>query len=194
MLRVTVELWPGGRESSKKVIASADIGRVKNGAHADYEVRLSESPIGSVGIGHVREYPRWSASVWDLVARCIAAALNGGQEGLPSRPTLLEVPVHDSGGLQYVRLREIPEPARTFFQRRIVNSTRPMVATTPSRWTVHTSGIGTRSSVAGGREDVMGSVMDYAIQVLRENWALLAFPACAAAVGYLLGRLIRGRK
>lgn len=40
----------------------------------------------------------------------------------------------------------------------------------------------------------MGSVMDYAIQVLTENWALLAFPACAAAVGYLLGRLIRGRK
>lgn len=132
MLRVTVELWPGGRESGKRVIATADIGKVKDGALADYEVHLEESTLGDVGnIATVCEYPRWSASVWDLVARCIAAALNGGQEGLPSRPTLLEVPVHDSGGLQYVRLREIPEPARTFFQRRIVNSTRPMVSDDP---------------------------------------------------------------
>lgn len=132
MLRVTVELWPSGRESGKRVIATADIGRVKDGALADYEVHLEESTLGDVGhIATVCEYSRWSASVWDLVARCIAAALNGGQEGLPSRPTLPEVPVHDSGGLQYVRLREIPEPARTFFQRRIVNSTRPMVSDDP---------------------------------------------------------------
>lgn len=39
----------------------------------------------------------------------------------------------------------------------------------------------------------MGSVMDHAIQVLRENWGLLAVPACAACAGYLLGRLLRGR-
>ena len=132
MLRVTVELWPGGREAGKRVIATADIGRIKDGAHADYEVRLEEGSLGDVGDGAVvREYPRWSASVWDLVARCIAASLNGGREDLPSRPTLPEVPVHDSGGLQYVRLREIPEPARTYFQRRIVNSTRPMVSDDP---------------------------------------------------------------
>jgi hypothetical protein len=30
------------------------------------------------------------------------------------------------------------------------------------------------------------------MQVLRENWMLLAVPACAALGGYLLGRLIRG--
>jgi len=29
MLRVTVELWPGGRESGRRVITTADLGRVK---------------------------------------------------------------------------------------------------------------------------------------------------------------------
>lgn len=28
MLKVTVELWPGDRESGRRVIATADIGRV----------------------------------------------------------------------------------------------------------------------------------------------------------------------
>ena len=132
MLRVTVELWPGGRESGKRVIATADIGRVRSGTHADYEVRLEESPLGDVGENAtVREYPRWSASVWDLVASSIGAALSGGREELPPRPVLPEVPVHTSDGLRYVRLREIPEPARMFFQRNIAHSARPVIDDDP---------------------------------------------------------------
>ncbi len=80
MLRVTIELWPGGRESSKRVIATADIGRVRSGALADYKVRLEEMPLGMVGEDViVHDYPRWSASILDMVARCIAVALSGGQ-------------------------------------------------------------------------------------------------------------------
>jgi hypothetical protein len=132
MLKVTVELWPGGRESGKRVIATADIGRVKNGALADYEVGLEEVLLGAVGdTAVVQDYPRWSASVWDLVTRCIAAGLNGGNEELPPRPVLPEVPVHTSGSTQYVRLREIPEPARTFFRRNIANSGRPVIDDDP---------------------------------------------------------------
>ena len=128
MLRVTVELWPGGRESGRRVLATADIARIKSGAHADYEVDLREALLGDVGdTATVREYPRWSASVWDLVGRCIATALNGGREELPLRPLLPEVPVHDSDGLRYVRMREIPEPARTFFQKNMAYSTRPLI-------------------------------------------------------------------
>jgi hypothetical protein len=128
MLRVTVELWPGGRESGRRVLATADIARIKSGAHADYEVDLHEALLGDVGdTATVPEYPRWSASVWDLVGRCIATALNGGREELPLRPLLPDVPVHDSDGLRYVRMREIPEPARTFFQKNMAYSTRPLI-------------------------------------------------------------------
>jgi hypothetical protein len=132
MLRVTVELWPGGRESGKRVIATADIGRIADGALADYEARLSESGIGSVGTGHVHAYPRWSSTIWDLVARSICAALGGNADQLPSRPVQPDVPVHTtSEGTKYVRLREIPEPARTHFSRRIESKTRPLIDEDP---------------------------------------------------------------
>ena len=128
MLRVTVELWPGGRETGRRVIATADIGRIRDGALADYEVDLREGLLGEVGdTEHVRSYPRFSASLWDLVARCIAVALNAGREELPPRPTLPDVPMHvrSSDGVRYVRLDEIPEPARTFFEHNLDGSGIP---------------------------------------------------------------------
>ncbi|MGF6837892.1 hypothetical protein QF001_001759 [Paraburkholderia youngii] len=134
MLRVTVELWPGGRESGKRVIATADIARVRDGALADYEVGLKEERFGAVGaIAYVRRYPRWSASVWDLVARCIASALNDGKGRLPPRPVLPEVPVHTSAdGRRYVRIQEIPEPAQTFFLAKNESSGRPCISEDPN--------------------------------------------------------------
>lgn len=132
MLRVTVELWPGGRESGKRTIATADIGRIRNGKLADYEVRLEELLLGAVGdVATLRRYPRWSATVWDLVARCITSALSGGREELPPRPTLPVVPVRDSDGSRYVRMSEIPEPARTFFRQSMAHSTRPVIDDDP---------------------------------------------------------------
>lgn len=38
----------------------------------------------------------------------------------------------------------------------------------------------------------MKDAMALTMHVLRENWPLLAIPAGAAVVGYLLGRLLRG--
>ena len=35
--------------------------------------------------------------------------------------------MHESDGLRYVRMREIPEPARTFFQKNMAYSTRPLI-------------------------------------------------------------------
>ncbi|MCL4667860.1 hypothetical protein [Burkholderia pseudomallei] len=127
MLKVTVELWPGGRESRKRVIATADIGRVRDGALADYEVELRETLLGDVGdTTLIRDYPRWSASVFDLVARCLAAALNNGKEELPPRPVSPEVTIHVRGdGVHYVKLSEIPEPAKTYFEKSLDGSGIP---------------------------------------------------------------------
>jgi hypothetical protein len=120
MLKVTVEIWPGGSERARREIASAVIARVKNGVMADYAVRLWEVELGEVGTDQtVYSYSRWSSSVWDLVARCVVAVLSDGAESLPARRTLPEVVVRESNGVQYVRLSEIAEPARTHFQRRI---------------------------------------------------------------------------
>jgi len=49
MLRVTVELLPGGSEHGKRVLAHADISKVKSGALADYLVRLCDDVLGDIG-------------------------------------------------------------------------------------------------------------------------------------------------
>ncbi|MFM0031770.1 hypothetical protein PQR70_36735 [Paraburkholderia madseniana] len=133
MLRVTVELVPGGRESGKRILAHAEISNVKSGALANYEVELHDDVLGDIGTASLTGYPRMAASVWDLVARCIAVAL-AGKEELPPRPQLPDIPVHKSDGgtgIPYVRGREIPEPARSLFKRNMAFSTRPVIEDDP---------------------------------------------------------------
>jgi hypothetical protein len=125
MLKVTVELCPGGREEGRRVLATADISRIKSGPYSDYKVLLEEDTLGCVGSATLR-----SASVLDLVARGIAAAL-AGKEELPPRPLLPEVPVHVSDGMPYVRMREIPQPARTLFSANMKYSTCPFIQEDP---------------------------------------------------------------
>ena len=127
MLRVTIELLPGGREDGKRVIATADIARTSGGPLADYRVALDDAVLGEVGErAMVRGYPRWAASVWDLVARCLVAALNQGRETLPPRPAQPEMTVRmNDAGYRYVRLDEIPEPARTWFDEKLAGSGIP---------------------------------------------------------------------
>ena len=100
---------------------------MRDGALADYEVELDEALIGDLGDrALLHDYPRWSASVFDLMARCLAAALSSGKEELPPRPVLPEVTVHGRGdGVQYVKLSEIPEPAKTFFGKNLDGSGIP---------------------------------------------------------------------
>ena len=130
MLRVTVELWPGGRESGSRVLATAKIGRVKNGALADYRVELQEDVLGEIATAALHDYPRYASTIWDLVARAVAVALTGEEE-LPPRPQQLDVPVRISGNTPYVRFREIPEPARSLFKKRMAFSTRPLIDEDP---------------------------------------------------------------
>jgi len=93
---------------------------------AAYHAILTEEPFGVVGEGQLADYPRYAASIWDLAARCIAVAMTGKEE-LPGRPTTPDIPIHHSGSLAYVCFREIPEPTRTFFDRNIDESNRPVV-------------------------------------------------------------------
>ena len=130
MLKVTVEIWPGGRESGRRTLATADIGRIRNGGLAEYRVELHEDVQGDIGTANLLDHPRYSTTIWDLVARAIAVALTGKEE-LPPRPRKLDVPVHVAGNIPYIRLRKIPEPARSLFEKRMVYSTRPVIEEDP---------------------------------------------------------------
>ena len=128
MLRVTVELIPGGRESGKRTLAVAEIANTGGASMAHYRVELGDELPG-LKHADIREYPRWSASVWDLALRCVAKALYG-EEQLPRRPPPVAklVPTHTEDGRVYpfVLMVEIPEPARGEFARRMAHSTVPM--------------------------------------------------------------------
>jgi hypothetical protein len=126
VLRITIDLIPGGREAARRTIAVAELGRIHGKRLGTYRILLAEDPFGPIGDAVLTDYPRYGASVWDLVARGIAVTLTGKEE-LPRRPTVPEVLVHHVGNVPYVRKSEIPEPARTLFWRNMENSSKPMV-------------------------------------------------------------------
>lgn len=126
MLRITIELIPGGREGGRRTIAMADLGRIHGKRLGTYDMTPNEEPFGQVGQAVLSDYPRYGASIWDLVARGIAVVLTGKEE-LPRRPSVPVAPTHHVGNVPYVRKSEIPEPARTFFWRSMENSSRPMI-------------------------------------------------------------------
>ena len=129
MLRITIELLPGGRDSSKRTLGVAEIANVRAGPVADYTVRVTDD-LGGSWSGSLLRYPRWAATVWDLALRGIAKTMTG-RERLPRRPRPLRVPVHHDGSCVYVRFSEIPEPARSAFERSIAHSTCPLVEHDP---------------------------------------------------------------
>lgn len=126
MLRVTVSIVPGGIGAERK-IGELRISNVEGGALANYKCLLTADDSIPTH-ADINAYPRWSVTVWDLVARAIAKALSG-QERLPRRPVQVKVPIHTDSdtGLQYVRMGDIPEPARTAFDRRMQGSTAPVI-------------------------------------------------------------------
>jgi len=75
MLRVTVELWPGGVKALARTLAVADIANVSELADlSDYQVLAAEGPNPLAGTAaweaetQVRAHDRRS-SVWSLVAK-----------------------------------------------------------------------------------------------------------------------------
>jgi len=129
MLRVTVELVPGGDETRRRVLGTATIENVSGDEIADYDVCVTGDDLDGVRHAVLKRYPRRASSVCDLVLRAVCRTLML-QERLPKRPQPLSrtVPVHTSKtGIPYVRMRNIPEPARTAFARNMAHSTRPVI-------------------------------------------------------------------
>ena len=128
MLRITVSIVPGGVGPERK-LGELHIANAGGGALADYECVLHSSDLPAPVRTRLTRYPRWSGSVWDLVARAISKALSGN-ERLPRRPSPMRVPVHThaESGIRYVRMADIPQPARSAFARHMLGATVPAIA------------------------------------------------------------------
>lgn len=125
MLKIVITLVPGGI-GPERHLGELLIGNVSGGMHSDYQCVLNGADLPSPLHTTIRRYPRWSATVWDLVARAIAKSLSG-TERLPQRPRTPNVQIHTNENIRYVRMAEIPEPARSVFERRMRGSTIPVI-------------------------------------------------------------------
>jgi hypothetical protein len=75
MLKATIHSGLLASRSLANHLAVLDVAYQKKSALADYVVALSLRGIGELAPAFVGSYPRWSASVWDLVARALAQTL-----------------------------------------------------------------------------------------------------------------------
>lgn len=76
MLKVSLHHATPARVTARNVLGRLDIGYAKLDAVADYKVVMTAAGVGELPPAQIKDYPRWSASVWDLVARAICMCLN----------------------------------------------------------------------------------------------------------------------
>ncbi|RKJ94542.1 hypothetical protein [Alicycliphilus denitrificans] len=75
MLRVYLHAGGLDERNLGNQLASIDIAYAKKSALADYLVGMNLRGHGEVEPDYVLRYPRWSASLWDLVARALTRLL-----------------------------------------------------------------------------------------------------------------------
>jgi hypothetical protein len=80
MLKVTLHFATPNTISQSNIIGRLDIGYARLDAIADYKAVMFSSGIGEHPPIQIYDYPRWSGSVWDLVARTICKSLHNREE------------------------------------------------------------------------------------------------------------------
>jgi hypothetical protein len=75
MLKVAIHSGVLSSRSATNQLAALDIAYQKKSALADYVVALSLRGSGEVAPAFIRNYPRWSTSAWDIIARALAQTL-----------------------------------------------------------------------------------------------------------------------
>ena len=84
MLRVLLHTGQLSARNPANLMSTLDIAYQKQEAWADYSVAFSLKGTGTVKPDEILGYPRWSASVWDLVARGLTRILYRADQAPPS--------------------------------------------------------------------------------------------------------------
>lgn len=84
MLKVTIHSLSLADRCKANELGVLDIGYATKSPRANYVVALSLRRTGELEPASVIKYPRWSASLWDLVARALAQALYRDDQIPPS--------------------------------------------------------------------------------------------------------------
>jgi hypothetical protein len=92
MLKVSLHFATPGMVSARNVLGRVDIGYARLDATADYKAVLQTSGLGEAAPVSLKDYPRWSASVWDLVARVVCLSVYRREAVWPA-----ELPLESKG-------------------------------------------------------------------------------------------------
>lgn len=79
MLKVTLHYATPSQASARNMLGRLDIAYARLDALADYKAVMFANAVGEMPPVQLLSYPRWSASVWDLVARAVCLSLNGSE-------------------------------------------------------------------------------------------------------------------
>lgn len=76
MLKVSVHHATPNQVSPRNVLGRLDIAYARLDAIADYKAVMVSTGLGEHAPVQLNAYPRWSANIWDLVARTVCLGLN----------------------------------------------------------------------------------------------------------------------
>lgn len=76
MLKVSLHACKPGKETSTNVLGRMDIAYEVLQAEASYKSATYVAGVGELPMSFITNYPRWSASLWDLVARLVCLTFN----------------------------------------------------------------------------------------------------------------------
>lgn len=96
MLKVSIHAGPLSQASRFNRLARLDIGYERLAPIADYKLVLFTTGEGARPPATLRNYPRWSASLWDLAARAIVLCLPR-EGGAPDE----ELPPHEPAASRF---------------------------------------------------------------------------------------------
>lgn len=85
MLKVYIHTGTLDTRKLGNQLAVLDIAYAKRGLLADYTVAMNIKGVGEVQPDTVLSYPRWSASLWDLVARALTRILYRADQAPPTQ-------------------------------------------------------------------------------------------------------------
>ena len=80
MLRVYIHSGLRDTRNPGNILATLDIAYSKQAPWADYSVSFATKGVGEVQSDAILDYPRWSGSLWDLVARALTRVLYRADE------------------------------------------------------------------------------------------------------------------
>lgn len=129
MLRITVELVPHGDETRARTLATMNIANVGGEEYSDYVIAAQEQFDSQQRNACLKQYPRWGASLWDMVGRAASLVAHGTEapKHRPTSPQMVTVGEEPNAGTDFSEVAKRANPTlEKALQSALAHSTCPL--------------------------------------------------------------------